>query len=167
MANKVKPGKVRAAKAKAPRHAKAKLVEALRQTGPAKPRPIGPRPTKPLKGPPKGPRKDYTSSERMAKIFAALDQLFPRAECALKHQNAFQLLVATILSAQCTDERVNKVTPELFRKHPTPQDLAALRPEALEPEILARSDNERASPAGVGHRRQPESSAEFASWLGC
>ena len=135
MANRVKPGKVRAAKAKAPRHAKAKLVEALRRTGPAKPRPIGPRPTKPPKGPPKGPRKDYTSPERMAKIFAALDQLFPRAECALHHQNAFQLLVATILSAQCTDERVNKVTPELFRKYPTPQDLAALRPETLEPEI--------------------------------
>src|SRR2546425_2983080 len=71
----------------------------------------------------------------MAKIFAALVQLFPRAECALHHQNAFQLLVATILSAQCTDERVNKVTPELFRKYPTPQDLAALRPETLEPEI--------------------------------
>ena len=135
MANKVKPGKVRAAKARAPRHANAKLVDALQRTGPTKPRPIGPRPTKPPKGPPKGPRKDYTSPERMAKIFAALDQLFPRAECALHHQNAFQLLVATILSAQCTDERVNKVTPELFRKYPTPQDLAALRPETLEPEI--------------------------------
>src|SRR2546422_10424606 len=121
MASKAKPGKVRAAKAKAPRQAGPKRVKALRRT----------RPTKP----PKGSRKDYTSPERMAKIFAALDQLFPRAECALHHQNAFQLLVATILSAQCTDERVNKVTPELFRKYPTPQDLAALRPETLEPEI--------------------------------
>ena len=125
MANKAKPAKVRAAKAKAPRQAKSGLAETLRRT----------RPTRPPKGPRKRPRKDYTSPERMAKIFAALDQLFPRAECALHHQNAFQLLVATILSAQCTDERVNKVTPELFRKHPTPQDLAALRPEALEPEI--------------------------------
>src|SRR5881409_2336605 len=78
---------------------------------------------------------DYTSPARLEKIFAGLDQLFPQARCALRHENAFQLLVATILSAQCTDERVNKVTPELFRKHPTPQDLAALRPEALEPEI--------------------------------
>jgi endonuclease-3 len=77
----------------------------------------------------------YTSSERLEKIFAALDRLFPRAHCALKHDNPFQLLVATILSAQCTDERVNMVTPELFRNHPTPPDFAVLRPEALEPEI--------------------------------
>jgi len=65
-------------------------------------------------------------------IFAALDKLFPRAECALRHENAFQLLVATILSAQCTDERVNKVTPELFAKYPTPQDFVALPQEDLE-----------------------------------
>jgi endonuclease-3 len=65
-------------------------------------------------------------------IFAALDKLFPQAECALRHENAFQLLVATILSAQCTDERVNKVTPELFRKFPTPQDYVALPQEELE-----------------------------------
>jgi endonuclease-3 len=71
----------------------------------------------------------------LQKIFAALDQLFPQAECALRHENAFQLLVATILSAQCTDERVNKVTPELFRKYPTPQDFVALPQEELEREI--------------------------------
>jgi len=71
----------------------------------------------------------------MKKIFAALDKLFPHAECALKHENPFQLLVATILSAQCTDERVNKVTPDLFRKYPTPQDFAALKPEVLENDI--------------------------------
>lgn len=81
------------------------------------------------------PKGSYTAPERIKKIFAALDQLFPRAECALKHANPFQLLVATILSAQCTDERVNKVTPELFRKYPTAQDLAALKPEVLENEI--------------------------------
>src|SRR5438046_10114681 len=125
MANKAKPAKVRAAKAKAPRQAKSGLAKTLRRT----------RPTKPPKGPRKRPRKDYTSPERMAKIFAALDQLFPRAECALHYQNAFQLLVATILSAQCTDERVNKVTPDLFRKYQTPKYLAALRPESLQPEI--------------------------------
>jgi len=71
----------------------------------------------------------------MAKIFAALDGLFPKAECALQHANAFQLLVATILSAQCTDERVNKVTPVLFAKYPTPNDFAALNQEALENDI--------------------------------
>lgn len=81
------------------------------------------------------PRKDYTSPERLAKIFAALDQLFPQAECALRHENAFELLVATILSAQCTDERVNKVTPGLFAKYPTPQDFAAVRPEVLQEDI--------------------------------
>ena len=71
----------------------------------------------------------------MQKIFAALDALFPRAQCALQHENAFQLLVATILSAQCTDERVNKVTPELFRKFPAPRDFVGLPQEELEREI--------------------------------
>src|SRR5437870_6512228 len=84
---------------------------------------------------PRPAARDYISPARLERIFAGLDQLFPQAQCALHHQNAFQLLVATILSAQCTDERVNKVTPELFRKYPTPQDLAALQPETLEPEI--------------------------------
>jgi endonuclease-3 len=78
---------------------------------------------------------DYTSPARIRKIFAVLDRVFPRAECALRHENPFQLLVATILSAQCTDERVNRVTPELFRNYPTPQDFAALAPPVLEREI--------------------------------
>lgn len=77
----------------------------------------------------------YTSAARMNKIFSALDKLFPQATCALGHENPFQLLVATILSAQCTDERVNKVTPELFRKYPSPQDFAALKQEVLEQDI--------------------------------
>jgi endonuclease-3 len=81
------------------------------------------------------PKRDYVSPERLQKIFAALDQLFPQAECALQHENAFQLLVSTILSAQCTDERVNKVTPGLFQKYPTPQDFAALSQPVLEKEI--------------------------------
>ncbi len=81
------------------------------------------------------PKIDYTAPERLKKIFAELDQLFPQAICALRHENPFQLLVATILSAQCTDARVNMVTPELFRKYPTPQDFAALRQPDLEREI--------------------------------
>ncbi len=80
-------------------------------------------------------KPDYTAPARLKMIFTALDRLFPRAECALLHENAFQLLVATILSAQCTDERVNKVTPGLFQKYPTPQDFAAVRPEALAEDI--------------------------------
>jgi endonuclease-3 len=89
-------------------------------------------PKKPAKA---KPRTAYTSPERLQKIFSALDQLFPQAQCALRHENAFQLLVATILSAQCTDERVNKVTPRLFQKYPTPQDFAALSQPVLEEEI--------------------------------
>ena len=81
------------------------------------------------------PKTSYVSPERLQKIFSALDQLFPQAQCALRHENAFQLLAATILSAQCTDERVNKVTPGLFQKFPTPQDFAALSQPVLEEEI--------------------------------
>lgn len=79
----------------------------------------------------------YTSSARMKRIFTRLDQRFPDAGCALMHRNAFQLLVATILSAQCTDNRVNMITPGLFRKYPTPQAFAALQSEMLEPDIYS------------------------------
>ena len=101
-------------------------VKASRSKGPGK---------GPVKAPGKKPRQDYTSPARLRKIFAGLDRLFPKAECALHHSNPFQLLVATILSAQCTDERVNKVTPGLFARHPTPRDFAALNQEVLEDEI--------------------------------
>ena len=57
---------------------------------------------------------------------------YPDARCALHHENALQLLVATILSAQCTDERVNQVTPELFARYPDAQALAAADREQLE-----------------------------------
>jgi endonuclease-3 len=79
----------------------------------------------------------YTSPARMKRIFTMLDRRFRDAHCALTHRNSFQLLIATILSAQCTDERVNTVTPELFRKYPTPQTFAQLDPEALEHEIYS------------------------------
>lgn len=79
--------------------------------------------------------KAYTSPAGVEKILQALDRLYPNAECELHHANAFQLLVATILSAQCTDERVNKVTPDLFRKYPTPRDFAAVSPEELAQDI--------------------------------
>jgi len=81
------------------------------------------------------PKPDYTSPARLDKVLAALDQLFPQAQTVLRHENAFQLLVATILSAQCTDERVNMITPGLFQRYPTAQDFAALRQEVLEREI--------------------------------
>jgi endonuclease-3 len=62
--------------------------------------------------------------DRIAAILKALDEAYPRAECALNHSSPWELLVATILSAQCTDVRVNMVTPELFRRFPTPAAMA-------------------------------------------
>ena len=79
--------------------------------------------------------KGYASPRRVAKIMQGLDAAYPAAKCALHHRNPFQLLVSTILSAQCTDKRVNQVTPGLFQNHPTPQDFAAVRQEVLEQEI--------------------------------
>jgi endonuclease-3 len=62
--------------------------------------------------------------ERVAAILKGLDEAYPSAECALIHRSPWELLVATILSAQCTDVRVNMVTPKLFRRFPTPQKMA-------------------------------------------
>ncbi|MBI2618673.1 MAG: endonuclease III [Ignavibacteriales bacterium] len=72
---------------------------------------------------------------RAKKIVARLRKGFPGAKTALRHQNPFQLLVATILSAQCTDARVNMVTPGLFAKYPTVGHFASLKQEELEEEI--------------------------------
>jgi endonuclease-3 len=91
--------------------------------------------------------------ERVREILKRLDQQYPAATCALVHKSAWQLLVATILSAQCTDATVNKVTPELFRKYPTPQDMAALKPEQLEPEIKSTGFFRNKSKSLVGAAR--------------
>jgi len=72
---------------------------------------------------------------RVRKILEALDRLYPDAACALRHKDAWQLLVATILSAQCTDKRVNEVTPALFRKYPAVEDFAAVGQEELAQDI--------------------------------
>lgn len=72
---------------------------------------------------------------RVEEILDLLDRMYPKAICALHHRNAWELLVATILSAQCTDKRVNEVTPGLFAKYPTPRDFAAVRPEVLAEDI--------------------------------
>jgi endonuclease-3 len=66
------------------------------------------------------------------KIVRLLQQTYPDVSCALQHADAYQLVVATILSAQCTDERVNMVTPALFEKYPGPADLAAARQTDVE-----------------------------------
>ena len=73
--------------------------------------------------------------ERIAEILRRLEAAYPNAECALHHRNAWELLVATILSAQCTDARVNMVTPELFRKFPNPQAMAEASLPVIEEEI--------------------------------
>jgi endonuclease-3 len=72
---------------------------------------------------------------RATQAVRALKQEYPDAECALVHRTPFELLVATILSAQCTDERVNIVTKELFKKYPRPQDFAAAPQSAIEKAI--------------------------------
>jgi endonuclease-3 len=72
---------------------------------------------------------------RVTEILARLDKDYPNVTCALQHNSAWELVVATILSAQCTDVRVNIVTPVLFKKYPTVQDFARLKPEQLEPDI--------------------------------
>lgn len=61
--------------------------------------------------------------------------MYPDARCALEHRSPWELLVATILSAQCTDKRVNLVTPGLFAKYPSPRDFASVRPEVLANDI--------------------------------
>jgi endonuclease-3 len=73
-----------------------------------------------------------TSKGRARETFERLTLEYPDAHCELDHRNAFELLAATILSAQCTDVRVNMVTPALFARFPTPEDLAVARPEEVE-----------------------------------
>jgi endonuclease-3 len=69
---------------------------------------------------------------RATKILDVLDKTYPDADCALKWRNPYELLSATILSAQCTDERVNQVTPALFERYPTPAAMAAAKPADVE-----------------------------------
>lgn len=70
--------------------------------------------------------------DRVRAVLTILDQLHPQAKCTLDHQDPWQLLVATILSAQCTDQRVNQVTPALFARYPDPAAMAQAQPAELE-----------------------------------
>ncbi|MBZ5665610.1 MAG: endonuclease III [Acidobacteriia bacterium] len=97
---------------------------------------------------------DPLAPERVRQIIAGLDQLYPSVTCALTHRSAWELLVATILSAQCTDVRVNMVTPVLFEKYPTVQDFAALQPEQLEPDIRSTGFFRNKSKSVVGAARK-------------
>ncbi len=101
---------------------------------------------------PKVKRASYTplAPERIAEILKRLDQLYPDVTCALTHTSAWELLVATILSAQSTDVNVNRVTPELFRKYPTVEAFAALTPEQLEPDVRSTGFFRNKSKSVVG-----------------
>jgi endonuclease-3 len=77
-------------------------------------------------------RRGKATPQYAAEVYDRLITNYPDAHCALDFKTPFQLLIATILSAQCTDKRVNMVTPALFKRYPTPADLAAARPEELE-----------------------------------
>ena len=77
-------------------------------------------------------KKQAKEEHRIGEILRGLDSEYADVECALYHDNPFELLVATILSAQCTDVRVNMVTPELFQRYPTPHEMAQADEEELQ-----------------------------------
>jgi endonuclease III len=81
------------------------------------------------------PRSAGTNPQRVRAILQKLDEAYPDVTCALVHESPFQLLISTILSAQCTDETVNRVTKTLFAKYRTPQDFARANPAELEQDI--------------------------------
>ena len=102
----------------------------------------------------KRPKNAAERKARLEEILCRLDRMYPDATCALHHTSPWELLVATILSAQCTDKRVNEVTPGLFAKYPTPQDFAAVRPEVLAQDIKSTGffNNKSKSIVGAAKR---------------
>jgi endonuclease-3 len=97
---------------------------------------------------------DPLTPNRIKEILARLDLLYPDVTCALTHKSAWELLVATILSAQSTDVRVNMVTPDLFKKYPTVQAFAALNPEDLQTDIRSTGFFRNKSKSVVGAARR-------------
>jgi endonuclease III len=95
-------------------------------------------------------RYNPIAPDRVAEILKRLDLLYPDVTCALTHSSAWEILVATILSAQSTDVNVNRVTPELFRKYPTVEAFAALTPEQLEPDVRSTGFFRNKSKSVVG-----------------
>lgn len=121
-----------------------------------------PRPARPTKAVGKAPAAAKRRAKknldldpgRIAELLRRLRAAYPNAECALHHRNPWELLVATILSAQCTDARVNLVTPELFRKFPTPAAFAQASLPAIEEEIRSTGfyHNKAKSISGAARR---------------
>ena len=115
--------------------------------------------------PPKNVPKPKNAAERrarVAKILEGLDQLYPNVTCALTHSSPWELLVATILSAQCTDKRVNEVTPALFAKYPTITDFANARQEEMANDVRSTGffNNKAKSVIGAARRIQEEFGGE-------
>jgi len=114
------------------------------------------------------PRTVAERKARLEKILAELDRLYPNVTCALHHGDAWQLLVATILSAQCTDERVNKVTPGLFEKYPTIADFAAVSQEELAQDVRSTGffNNKARSIIGAARKIQGDFGGEIPRTIG-
>jgi endonuclease-3 len=100
------------------------------------------------------PKTAAGRAARVKTILKILDQMYPNVTCALHHSNAWELLVATILSAQCTDKRVNQVTPALFRKYPTIRDFAAANQDEMAQDIRSTGffNNKAKSVIGAARR---------------
>jgi endonuclease-3 len=99
------------------------------------------------------PRNEQQRKALAAEIYRRLSAMYPDAHCALDHEDPYQLLVATILSAQCTDKRVNMVTPDLFKRYPGAPALADAKPEELEEAIKSTGffRNKTKSLLGMAH----------------
>src|ERR1700730_7904656 len=102
-------------------------------------------------------RRPKTTAERkarIAEILRRLNKMYPEAGCALIHRSPWELLVATILSAQCTDKRVNEVTPGLFQKYPTIADFAAANQAELGNDIRSTGFFNNKSKSLIGAARK-------------
>jgi endonuclease-3 len=113
--------------------------------------------------------------KRVREIIRLLRKHYPRSRTALEFQSPFEILVATILAAQCTDERVNRVTPGLFRKYPTPADFARAEKSELEQEIRSTGFFRNKAKSIIGASRKivedfggavPDSMAELVTLPG-
>jgi endonuclease-3 len=116
--------------------------------------------------PPKQVPRPKNAAERRARVDAILkelDRMYPNVTCALHHSNAWELLVATILSAQCTDKRVNEVTPGLFKKYPTMEDFANVNQDELANDIRSTGffNNKARSVIGAAKKIQSEFKGEI------
>ncbi len=115
---------------------------------------------------------DVKTKERAAALITAFRQVYPDARCELNFINPFQLLIATILSAQCTDKRVNLVTPGLFQKYPGPSEMALASQESLEETIRStgffrnKARSLRAASADIVQKHGGEVPATMAELIG-